>query len=436
MNINKHAPEQNGLKWLFLDLNSYFASVEQQENPNLMGKPVAVLPMMTDATCAIAASYEAKAYGVKTGTKIYEAKKMCPNLICVPSRPDVYVDYHHNILEATEKCVPINKVWSIDEFDCLLLGQERIEENALNLAARLKQSIHDHVGRGINCSIGIAPNSFLAKVATDMEKPDGLVVLRPEDLPGRLLDLNLMDLPGINTAMLHRLYQTRITSVEALWNTSPKECRAIWRSVQGERFWYWLHGYDVPHQSTSPSMVGHSRMLDPNMRGAEAARQMARRLLIKACYRLRRKDLYARHITFKTRMIDGRWWAGTKSFPALQDPFSILKHLDALWDQMIHECGFSAYELQGNKMIFRKVSTLLHHLCEDGTITDDLFEQRLPEEQEKRHKNENLTAALDSLQKKYEKEQVWMGVTPKTLAGHVGTKIAFSRVPDKDEFGY
>jgi DNA polymerase-4 len=107
--------QQPGLKWLFMDLNSYFASVEQQERPELRGKPVAVVPMMTDSTCAIAASYEAKAYGIKTGTPIYEAKQMCPGLRCVLARHDLYVDYHHRILEEVVKHTPINKVWSIDE---------------------------------------------------------------------------------------------------------------------------------------------------------------------------------------------------------------------------------------------------------------------------------------------------------------------------------
>lgn len=436
MNINDCAPEKNGLKWLFLDLNSYFASVEQQENPKLMGKPVAVLPMMTDATCAIAASYEAKAYGVKTGTKIYDAKKMCPALKCVLARHDVYVDYHHKILEATEKCLPINKVWSIDEFDCMLLGQERQAKNAYNIAKRIKSSIHDHVGRGINCSIGIAPNSFLAKVSTEIEKPDGLVILKPEDLPGRLLDLHLMDLPGINVAMLNRLYRARITTMEALWNTSPKQCRAIWRSVQGERFWYMLHGYDIPYQETSPSMVGHSRMLDPSMRRTSTTRQMARRLLFKACVRLRRKDLYAKNLTLKVRLMDGNYWVGTESFPALQDPFSLLKHLEELWQEMLKNINLSPYTINSNKMVFRKVSTLLHGLCDKEAITEDLFEQRLPEEKEQREKQERLAHALDVLQKKYNKEQVSVGIVPKTLAGHIGTKIAFSRVPDKDEFGY
>jgi len=430
------SPTKAGLKWLFLDLNSYFASVEQNENPALIGKPVAVTPLDTDATCAIAASYEAKAFGVKTGTRIYEAKKMCPSLICVQARHDIYVDYHHRIIDATQRCLPVHKTWSVDEFDCLLLGKEREEKNAARLAQDIKESIYKHVGSAIHCSIGIAPNSFLAKVATEIEKPNGLVLLKPEDLPGRLLELKLTDLPGINVRMLERLHRANIKSVEALWYSSPKQCRAIWRSVQGERFWYWLHGYDVPYQKMSPSMVGHSRMLDPNLRGAEKTRQMARRLLFKACYRLRRKELFARHLVFKLRLQDGRYWRGYRDFPASQDPFVMMEHLMSLWDQMIFECFSPPYHFSEKKMLFYKVSTLLHGLVREDQITNDLFETCAQEQSSKHGKQQKLANALDSLQKKYEKETVWLGVVPKTIAGHVGTKIAFNRVPDKEEFQY
>ena len=428
------SPEKAGLKWLFLDLNSYFASVEQNENPALRGKPVAVTPLETDATCAIAASYEAKAFGIKTGTRIYDAKKMCPSLICVQARHDKYVDYHHRILEATNHCLPVNKIWSVDEFDCLLLGQERKPENAIRLAQQIKDSIHQHVGPAIHCSIGIAPNSFLAKVATEIEKPNGLVLLKPEDLPGRLLELKLTDLPGINTRMLERLDRARIKTVEQLWHTSPKQCRAIWHSVQGERFWYWLHGYDVPYQTTSPSMIGHSRMLDPNLRNAEKTRQMARRLLFKACYRLRRKNLFARHLVLKLRLQDGRRWFGHRDFPASQNPFVFMKHLESLWDEMMVDCFLPPYQSSDRKQLFSKVATLLHGLGTAETITDDLFETYLCEQSDTLSKQEQLAAALDGLQKKYNKETVWLGVVPQTLSGHVGTKIAFSRVPDKEEF--
>ncbi|HOO50458.1 MAG TPA: impB/mucB/samB family protein, partial [Alphaproteobacteria bacterium] len=113
-------PTQNAYKWLFLDLNSYFASVEQQLNPAIHNKPVAVVPLLSDSTCAIAASYEAKRLGIKTGTKIYDAKKLCPDLVCVLAKHDHYVTYHHKILDEIIRHTPIDKVCSIDELSSRL----------------------------------------------------------------------------------------------------------------------------------------------------------------------------------------------------------------------------------------------------------------------------------------------------------------------------
>ncbi|MEZ5386738.1 MAG: hypothetical protein R3F13_14595, partial [Prosthecobacter sp.] len=183
--------------WLFLDLNSYFASVEQQVRPELRGKPVAVVPVDTDATCAIAASQEAKKFGIKTGTNIGEARRACPDLVTVMASHDVYVDFHHKIIAEVERHFPVHVICSIDEMACKLDAPRRELPVALDLARRIKRGLREHIGECITCSIGLAPNRFLGKVASDMQKPDGLVTLLAEDLPGRLLDLKLRDLCGI-----------------------------------------------------------------------------------------------------------------------------------------------------------------------------------------------------------------------------------------------
>ncbi len=433
--MNMIDPKTAGLKWLFVDMNSYFASVEQDANPKLRGKPVIVVPMMTDSTCAIAASYEAKAYGIRTGTKVFEAKRLCPQVICILARHDIYVRYHHAILAAVENHLPVHKVWSIDEFDCELMGRERQPENARRIAAAIKDSIHREVGPAIHCSIGIAPNSFLGKVATEIDKPNGLVLISPDDLPGRLLDLKLRDLPGINVGMEERLRKARITSIKQLWDTSPKQARAVWGSVQGERFWYWLHGYDIPYHDTKPSMLGHSRVLDPELYRVDKARLMARRLLVKAAVRLRRQAFYARRLSFSARLCDGRRWQGEADFPAAHDPFTFLEHLDALWADMLEQCFGAHRPAQfGATRQFKKLSVILHGLQRQNEVTDDLFDTRLSEVKHTLSKREKLVGALDHLQDKYKREMVHLGVTPRTLAGHVGTKIAFSRVPDQEEF--
>ena len=150
------------LRNLAIDFDSFFAAVEQQERPELRGKPIAVCPVMADTSFVIAASYEAKAFGVKTGTRIGEAKVMCPGLILLDGRPRLYSAYHKRVLEVVENVLPIEEVCSIDEMRFRLLGDEREPEAARKLALRMKEAIYQGVGRCMTCSIGVAPNAFLA----------------------------------------------------------------------------------------------------------------------------------------------------------------------------------------------------------------------------------------------------------------------------------
>src|SRR5436309_2030075 len=110
--------ETQKVKWLFLDLNAYFASVEQQVTPALRGQPVAVVPTMAETTCCIAASYEAKTFGIKTGTLVAEAKNLCPGIHLVEARHALYVRYHHAIVAAVDSCIPVESIVSIDEMAC------------------------------------------------------------------------------------------------------------------------------------------------------------------------------------------------------------------------------------------------------------------------------------------------------------------------------
>src|SRR5262249_15614359 len=126
MNIGKGDGEgDDRVAWLFLDLNSYFAACEQQENPSLRGKPIIVVQMVTDTTCAIAASYEAKAFGIKTGTGVREARQLCPTVIAVEAKHELYSVYHERVLEAVGTCLPVEKVLSIDEMAGRLVGRQR-----------------------------------------------------------------------------------------------------------------------------------------------------------------------------------------------------------------------------------------------------------------------------------------------------------------------
>ena len=123
--------------------------------------------------------------GVKTGTGVIDAKKLCPDIRIIEARPELYVRYHHQIVAAVESCIHVDNVMSIDEMACRLMGPEREPENAIAIGHKIKLSVKN-VGETLRCSIGIAPNRLLAKVASDMMKPDGLTVIKLEDLPHKL----------------------------------------------------------------------------------------------------------------------------------------------------------------------------------------------------------------------------------------------------------
>ena len=152
------------LRWLVLDLNSFFASCEQQEDPALRGKPVIVVPAMVETTCAIAASYPGKAFGIKTGTLVHEARRLCPDVQLVQAHHKLYVEYHHRILTAIDKHIPVEEVMSIDEVACRLDRVQQDPAVAQKLAHAIKREIQTQVGECLTSSIGISANKLLAKM--------------------------------------------------------------------------------------------------------------------------------------------------------------------------------------------------------------------------------------------------------------------------------
>jgi DNA polymerase IV len=215
------------VQWLFLDLNAFFASCEQQEAPALRGKPVIVLQTLTDSAVAIATIYPAKALGIKTGTLVREARQLCPDVIPVQANHRLYTDYHDRILKAVDTCMPVEKVCSIDEMACHLMGTERQVPVARELALKIKRALRDQVGECLTCSIGIAPNVFLGKVGSYLQEPDGLVVITKDNLPDVLFELELQDIYGIGERMEHRLHRAGILTVAQQWNATPFQLRRV-----------------------------------------------------------------------------------------------------------------------------------------------------------------------------------------------------------------
>jgi DNA polymerase IV len=413
-------------RWLYIDFNSYFASVEQQLNPALRGRPVAVVAVMTDATSAIAASYEAKAYGIRTGTPIWEAKAKCPELICVLGRHEAYVDYHHRAIAEVENHIPVSMVCSIDEIACRLMSNENSYARACAIAASIKRGLAQNVGEYVKCSIGIAPNRYLAKVATDMQKPDGLTFLNAEDLPHKLYSLTLRDLPGIGQNMEKRINARGIWDMKSLCALDAKQMRNLWGGIWGERMWYYLRGIELPELETTRSSVGHSHVMAPELRTPDKARYVARRLTLKAASRLRRLGYEARAMAFSMRVEDGPRLSAEARCVAASDSLTFLHLFEAMWHEILSKTG--------QRIRIKKLSVTLFHLVPAGSGQGNLLDLLASDERQRRAKAERMSKALDVLNQRYGRDTVALGMLPADGRSFSGTKIAFTRIPDAQEF--
>jgi DNA polymerase-4 len=425
VSLDKALHPNSELRWLYVDFNSYFASVEQQLRPELRGRPVAVVPVETDSTCAIAASYEAKAFGVKTGTAIYEARKMCPGLVCVLANHEKYVEYHHRILEEVDHHIPVTAVCSIDEVACHLMDNETSPERITQIGHAIKRGLATNVGEFVKCSIGVAPNRYLAKVATDLQKPDGFTFITPQDLPGKLLTLKLRDLPGIGHNMEKRLNASGIYDMKAVWALSPSHMRKVWGSVWGEKMWYLLRGFEIPEEVTTRSTIGHSHVMAPELREPSKAKFVARRLTLKAAARLRRMGYYASSFHLSARIENGPRIEASERCYRAQDSITFLHLLDDAWERIMKEA-------RGAKI--KKVSMSLQGLVEAAGLQPELFAELPDVDLKARAKAEKMSVALDKINHRFGRDSVLLGMLPSQGRSFSGSKIAFTRIPDVEEF--
>lgn len=405
---------ENKLNWLYIDINSYFVTIEQQLNPDLRCKPVVVVPLLSDSTCAIAASHEAKLKGIKTGTKIYEAKKLCPELICLEARHKIYVEYHDKIFQEIDRYLKIDHIFSIDEAACRLTGKYCLPEEAMAIARILKKTIQENVGDYITCSIGIAPNRYLAKVASNMQKPDGLVIIRPDELPKALYKLKLNDLPGIGAKTQERIVKNGISSVEELCRLDASNLKTTWGNIWGEKVWHLLRGADLPLEETKNSSIGHSQVLAPESRNVAIARNILITLILKAANRLRSKALYTNSVLLTIEMMSRKSIKDRIKTELSCDNNSLLKIILESWDKLI--------KINGLRNI-RKISVSLHGLQGQPAQLSfaDFHNQK---------KQEHLSKVVDMINKKYEHNIITIGV-PASLH-EIKPIIAFGHIPRGD----
>ncbi|WP_020473269.1 DNA polymerase Y family protein [Zavarzinella formosa] len=397
------------VKYLFVDMNSFFASVEQQEHPEYRNKPVAVVPLDTDTTCCIAVSHEAKKFGIKTGTRVGDAKQMCRGIIIIPASPKIYIEKHHEIHKAVESILPVTAVLSVDEMVCRLWGDHATVERATEVAKAVKRAIIRDAGECMTCSVGIAPNRLLAKVAADMKKPDGLTVIRREELPERLHVLELNDFPGIGHRMERRLNNSGVTSTKQLTSLSEGDLSRIWGSrLLGGSWFQRLRGADVPESPTRRRSIGHSRVLEPSFRNPKDAREILIRLLHKAAARLRHVGYYAGSVSLSVSYLEKFRWSDGYRVEPCRDTLTLIQHFSSLWER----------RADGTP---KKVGLVLGDLIHARNVTNSLFGNgsQLGE----------LANAMDQANEVFGRYAVYFGgMHGKGEA--VNTRIAFGVIPD------
>lgn len=316
---------------LYIDMNAFFASVEQQIDPTIRGRPVAITAMENEKGCCVAASYEAKARGVRTGTSVPDARRLCPGIVFLPSRHRLYVRFNLRVAAVLDRYAELERIRSVDEFQLALSGATTTLDGARDLVARLKAAIASEVGECLRFSAGIGPNHLLAKIAGKLEKPNGCQHLGPDNMPDRLADLALDDLPGISRAMSERLHRAGIHDVPALCRLDPRHARAIWRSVEGERFVRALQGAPIPLVKTKRGGYGNSKVLAPEFRRPAEAYLVSRWLIEKAAARLRRDGRVAASFGLHLSPMGRHAWAATMRCAPTQDTIEFMRINRTLW---------------------------------------------------------------------------------------------------------
>lgn len=292
---------------MYVDMNAFFASVEQQEHPELRDRPVAVAPYIAPSCTIVAASYEARAYGIGVGTKIQQAIELCPGLTVVRDNPAAYRRYHERIMAILRDTYCRIGVRSIDEAYLLIPAYARNMTSVIALVEAVTSRFKTELGEYIKCSVGVGPNIWLAKMAAESNKPDGRTLLTMSLLPDFFAELPLTHCTGIGRRMARQLYALGISDVADL-ATRPLSFMRSHLGVLGEKWYLRLRGYEVDLNAKTRNRQSISHQVtvlgDRNL-STQQCQAYVRALALRLAARLRSYDLHANGIGLFISFVGG-----------------------------------------------------------------------------------------------------------------------------------
>ena len=340
---------------MHIDLNSCFAIIEQQANPLIRHKPVAIAAYDTPRGAVIASSYEAKALGIKLMVNVREARMLCRDVIIMTPDPEKYFDAHRRfkkvLLNYTDEVTPK----SVDEFVVNFKGSRAVQ-NGLSLAEvghSIKKDIKESLGEYVTVNVGIATNRFLAKLAAGLHKPDGLDVITADNLRDVYAQLELDDLPGINTRYRARLNMAGIyTPLQFLDAPVWKLKKEVFHSIVGYYWYLRLRGHEIDAVDFGRKSFGHQYALGDKTTDLEKLSKLLMKLCEKTGRRLRGQDYTAGGVhlwlSFQNRMY---WAKGRRTKREICSTQDIFLHAQLLLNTAeipakVTNIGVTVYDLK------------------------------------------------------------------------------------------
>jgi len=363
---------------MYLDLNSCFASIEQQANPFLRHKPVAVAAYDTPNGCILAASIEAKRLGIKVGLRVKEGRLLCPGLIVRSPDSDKYRAIHLAFRKLLSDYTPKIVPKSIDEFALDFTGTPAFQRGLFIVGREIKERIKAEIGDYLTVSIGLGPNRFLAKTASNLHKPDGLDEINETNYQAIYQNLSLMDLCGINRQNTIRLNLAGIYTVTDFLNADIPTLRAAFHSILGYYWFLRLRGWEIDNVDFDTKSFGHSYSLPKPLTTPEELAPILSKLVEKVGFRMRRAHFQAKGVYLGLLFHDYQYFHEGKS---LDQP--IFDSRD------IYRTAFRLLSHSPHRLPVRNLAVSCFHLSPRSTLQLDLFNDV--------QRQKNLVTALDDI---------------------------------------
>jgi DNA polymerase-4 len=399
---------------MHIDLNSCFATIEQQANPLLRGKPLGVAAYDSPNGCIVAPSIEAKAKGVRVGMRVKEGKLICPNLQILPPDPVKYRIIHLKLKKLlknyTEKVFPK----SIDEFELDLEGYPAYNLGIMSIGKEIKERIKSEIGDWLTVSIGFGSNKFTAKTAANLHKPDGLDDININNYKNVYKSLKLTNLSGIAEKNAARL---NASGIHTVWDMYTCNFYQLWEAFHSIIAYYWylrLRGWEIDDVQWGRKSFGNTYSLPIQHSKREYLTPILTKLVDKMSYRLRQNNYACQGVHYAVSFTDGtHWHKGMKTKDILFSTQDIYKKVYKLFIW----CPYT-------KPV-RNIAVSVFNLKPKHDLQLNLYEDSL--------KKEDLYNAIDSMNERWGR----FVITPARMVGtneNVQDRIAFGGVQEIYDF--